>query len=81
MDERLKSLEKAITDFRARLKLHGLFDADHQVTDKELSARWVALQREVDSHAASEDSTRRQMDFLERDIVKWINSTDLDFKI
>jgi len=76
---RLKFLETSIKDFRHKLELHGLFSADHKITEKELQDRLRILRSEVDKTGGgiAADSTAGT---LEKAIRRWVASTDLEYK-
>jgi hypothetical protein len=76
---RLAKLESAINGFRHKLELHGLFSADHKVTETELRERLEALRKRA---ATSKDhqETHSQASALEAALNRWISGTDLEFK-
>ena len=76
---RLSGLESAIDGFRHKLELHGLFRADHKVTETELRERLEMLRK---SPATSTDhqEIHAQASALEAALNRWINGTDLEFK-
>jgi len=77
---RLKSLDKAIKAHKAKLELHGIFNKDHHLTEKNIRDRWNELQREIKSELHDDKSLHSKADWLHGKIIKWIASTDLDFK-
>lgn len=80
IDERLAQLGKAVASFRSRLELHGLFDEGHKITEKELTKRLREVEAQVQNRTLSGEHAKEKTGFLEREMEKWISSTDIDFK-
>lgn len=80
VDERLSKINSAIAAFRSKLELHGMFDEGHAITEKELKARLREIESEVQSRTLSGEHAKDKASWLEREMEKWVSSTDLEFK-
>lgn len=79
ISNRLSELETAIDGFRHKLELHGLFDADHKVTEAELRERLAAL-RKTAASSADHQQAHSDASALEAALNRWVNGTDLEYK-
>ena len=78
--ERLQALNGRIKEFRDKLEHHGIYDANHEMTEKNLKARMAEVEQEVESRTGSGEEARDKVSWLERELEKWVVATDFDYK-
>ncbi len=78
LQKRMEELQRSIKEQRDKLQLHGMLTHDHHATQQELDRRWSELQAEIDQQMQSDHSAHGKLDVLHREILKWIDSIDLD---
>lgn len=81
IERRLSEIDSKIQAQKSRLELHGLFDREHTATTRELRARWRALKTQVEAETRPAEALREDVGVVERQVHKWIDAIDLDFKI
>jgi predicted nucleic acid-binding Zn-ribbon protein len=78
--ERLQALNGRIKEFRDKLEHHGIYDENHEMTEKNLKARMADVEQEVKDRIGSGEETRDKVSWLERELEKWVVATDFDYK-
>ncbi len=77
---RLDELDAKIKAQKAKLELHGLFAHEHQITERELRARWAELQAQLQAQTQDEKTLYGKVDWLQKEILKWVAATDLNYE-
>lgn len=78
LKSRLSQLEAHIDQVEARLKLKGLFSADHQVTASELKDRYEELSERVRGEIAQTEEQGHHVGRLEASVRQWLDSLELE---
>jgi hypothetical protein len=78
--ERLQALDGRIKEFRHKLEHHGIYDDNHEMTEKNLKLRMNEVEQEVANRIASGEEAREKVGWLEKQLEKWVVSTDFDYK-
>lgn len=79
LDIRLKNISDRIQEKRAELEQRGIFDKAHQLTQQDLEKRARILEKELEDEVAHLETGEKVSD-LERRLLNWVNSLDLDAK-
>jgi len=74
----LEALGREIEQVQERLKLKGIFSADHQLKQSELRARHLALTRKLNAGIAQDEAAGHHVSALEASVRHWLNSLSLD---
>ncbi len=78
--ERLLALNGRIKEFRDKLEHHGIYDDNHEMTEKNLKARLDEVEQEVQNRTGSGEDASTKVGWLERELEKWVVATDFDYK-
>lgn len=78
MKSRLSQLGAHIDNAEARLKLKGLFSAEHQATAEELKHRYAALSMRVHDEIAETEARGHHVGLLEASVRQWLDSLELE---
>jgi predicted nucleic acid-binding Zn-ribbon protein len=78
--ERLLALNGRIKEFRDKLEHHGIYDDNHEMTEKNLKARLAEVEQEVQNRTGSGEDASTKVGWLERELEKWVVATDFDYK-
>ncbi len=77
---RLLALNGRIKEFRDKLEHHGIYDDNHEMTEKNLKARLAEVEQEVQNRTGSGEDASTKVGWLERELEKWVVATDFDYK-
>ena len=77
--ERLLALNGRIKEFRDKLEHHGIYDDNHEMTEKNLKARLAEVEQEVQNRTGSGEDASTKVGWLERELEKWVVATDFDY--
>jgi len=75
---KLKSIEDRIQQKRSELEQRGVLSKDHQLTQEELNKRAQILKEQLKQEVATLQTTTSKVNELERELLNWLNSVDLD---
>ena len=78
--ERLQALNGRIKEFRDKLEHHGIYDDNHEMTEKNLKARLAEVEQEVQDRTGTGEDASTKVGWLERELEKWVVATDFDYK-
>ena len=78
LKSRLDELGQHIDRAEQRLKLKGLFSADHQIKVSELLERYEALSRKLEAEVVEEEAHGHHVSNLERSVRQWLDSLEID---
>jgi predicted nucleic acid-binding Zn-ribbon protein len=78
--ERLLALNGRIKEFRDKLEHYGIYDDNHEMTEKNLKARLAEVEQEVQNRTGSGEDASTKVGWLERELEKWVVATDFDYK-
>ena len=80
VSERLRALSGRIKEFRDKLEHHGIYDDNHEMTEKNLKARMTKVEQEVQSRTGSGQDAEKKVGWLEHELERWVVSTDFDYR-
>jgi hypothetical protein len=78
--ERLQTLNGRIEAFRQKLEHHGIYDDNHEMTEKNLKARLSEVEQEVENRIGTGPDAKKKVGWLEHELEKWVVATDFDYK-
>jgi len=78
LKSRLDDLGKKIEQKKKELQQHGIFSKEHQLTQEELDARYEKLKLQLDQELNTPEESDHHVSELEKVILNWVNSLDLD---
>ena len=78
LKSRLNTLENHIQKAEERLKLKGIFSADHQTKTSELRERYKVLSQKLRTEIAEEEAHGHHVSGLETSVRQWLDSLEID---
>lgn len=76
---RLDSIEQQIAEFRHKLDLKGIMNADRKVTEAELRERLKVLRNRL-ARQGDHAGMHREADALDLAFNRWVDGTDMEYK-
>lgn len=80
VSEHLRALSGRIKEFRDKLEHHGIYDDNHEMTEKNLKARMTEVEQEVQNRTGSGQDAEKKVGWLEHELERWVVSTDVDYR-
>ena len=68
--ERLQALNGRIKEFRDKLEHHGIYDDNHEMTEKNLKARLAEVEQEVQDRTGTGEDAGGKVGWLEHELEK-----------
>lgn len=78
LNAQLATLTAHIDKVEARLKLKGVFSADHKATAEELRNRYRALIAKLRAETADAEAHGRHVSDLELSVRQWLDGLEID---
>jgi predicted nucleic acid-binding Zn-ribbon protein len=78
LKSRLDALDRHIKEVEERLKLKGIFSADHQLKASELHERYRLLSQKLEEEVAAEEAQGHHVSDLELSLRQWLDSLEID---
>ncbi len=78
LKSRLNALENHIQKAEERLKLKGIFSADHQAKASELHERYKVLSQKLRAEVAEEEAHGHHVSGLEMSVRQWLDSLEIE---
>lgn len=75
---KLSELERHVDEAEARLRLKGMFSADHQATAAELKQRYALLSHRVQDDVTEAERHGHHVGDLEASVRQWLDSLEID---
>ncbi len=78
LKSRLDKLDRHIQQVEERLRLKGIFSADHQIKVSELHQRYRLLSKRLDKEVAEQEAQGHHVSDLELSLRQWLDSLKID---